>query len=161
MSFCRSWGGDVPRGHRKPLWESARVGTDGHQAAFPLPSVSFPPGFLLRGVSPACTSCSTQVWIPFPEEAPWRWSPARDGFIGGRAPRGTAGRCWCEGEPAASALRGFTEEIRHSAELPSVIAPLTIRGCAGNFGAADRYTALIQLSLQPLLAKIRGNWNYK
>lgn len=29
------------------------------------------------------------------------------------------------------------------------------------FGTADRYTVLIQLSSQPLLAKIRGNWNYK
>lgn len=68
---------------------------------------------------------------------------------------------WCAGgdDPAATALRGFIKEIRRRSELPSVIVQHTIRDCAGNFGAADRYTALIPLSLQLLLAKIRGNWN--
>lgn len=110
---------------------------------------------------PASPRCGS----PFPRRLPAWWSPALGSLhLEAEPPPGECREVLiprCAGDPAATALRGFTNEIRHSAELPSVIVPHTIRGCAGNFGAADRYTALIQLSLQPLLAKIRGNWYYK
>lgn len=121
--------------------------------------------------SPSLLPCSSALFLllhagvdALPGEAAVVPSPGR-GSLEAEPPRmspgGGADSARRAGEPAAAALRGFTAEIRHSAELPPVIAPLTIRGCAGNLGAADRYTALIQLSLQPLLAKIRGNWYYK
>lgn len=124
----------------------------------PSPCCPSPP--FSHTVFPASPSCCSQVWVPLPEGVPargWAQGEAEPSLV-------SAGRCWLRGMRGSSGsqrIKRIYREIRHSAELPWVIVPRTIRGCAGNFGAADRYRALIQLSLQPLLAKIRGNWYYK
>lgn len=155
MRFCCPWGGHVPGG-------AANLSREwlGCQAALPSPSGSFPPP------SPLPRPHSPRSGPSFPRRLRARcWPALLNQFLRRQSP--AAGDWqevliqWRAGDPAATALRGFIREIRRSAELPSVIAPHTIRERTGNCGAADRYAALIQLSLQPLLAKIRGNWNYK
>lgn len=155
-AFCPIWetcplhcrqGGDGERGAGWASWAPKAplgIGVGGNWGT--------PGSFSLA--PPRCFSHLTLVWMPLPELSdPQPW----DGSCAGRAPGCLPGGAGC------AVCRGRVKRIYKGdkAQLPAVIAPHTIRGCAGNFGAADRYTALIQLSSQPLLAKIRGNWYYK
>lgn len=163
MRFCCClWGGHGPGGAASLSRGTAWEGTSRRQAASP----SFAPRLFPASLSPPARP-STRGRVLLPEAAAGAVSPAPLNQRLRRQSPAALGDWrevpvqWRAGDPAATALRGFMSEIRRSAELPSVIVPHTIRDRTGNCGAADRYAALIQLSLQPLLAKIRGNWNYK